>query len=41
MATMEEVAGCVSDPCLPQALNTLQGEARQQVAAVIETLSLH
>ena len=41
VATMAELTGRVSAPCLPQPLNTLQGEARQQVAAVIEALGLH
>ncbi|XQU07853.1 dihydrodipicolinate synthase family protein [Halomonas sp. LY9] len=40
-ATIAELTGRVSAPCLPQPLNTLQGEARQQVEAVIETLGLH
>ena len=40
-ATIAELNGRVSAPSLPQPLNTLQGEARQQVAAVIEALGLH
>lgn len=39
-ATMAELTGRVSVPCLPQPLNTLQGQARQQVKAVIEALGL-
>ena len=39
-ATMAELTGRVSAPCLPQPLNTLQGQARQQVKAVIEALGL-
>ena len=40
-ATIAELTDRVSAPCLPQPLNTLQGEARQRVAAVIEALGLH
>lgn len=40
VATIAELTGRVSEPCLPQPLQTLQGEARQKVAAVIEALSL-
>ncbi|MGD7651462.1 dihydrodipicolinate synthase family protein, partial [Ralstonia pseudosolanacearum] len=41
VATIAELTGRVSAPCLPQPLNTLQGEARQKVAAVVEALGLH
>ena len=40
-ATIAELTGRASAPCLPQPLNTLQGEARQKVAAVVEALGLH
>ncbi|WFE71286.1 hypothetical protein P8S55_16070 [Halomonas sp. M1] len=40
-ATIAELTGRASQPCLPQPLNTLQGEARQKVAAVIKELGLH
>jgi len=40
-ATIAELTGRASAPCLPQPLNTLQGEARQRVTAVIEALDLH
>lgn len=39
-ATIAELTGKVSHPCLPQPLKTLQGEARKRVEAVIEGLSL-
>ncbi|MCZ0925881.1 dihydrodipicolinate synthase family protein [Halomonas janggokensis] len=39
-ATIAELTGDVSQPCLPQPLNTLQGEARERVKAVVETLAL-
>ncbi|WGI24300.1 dihydrodipicolinate synthase family protein [Halomonas alkaliantarctica] len=39
-ATIAEVTGRVSQPCLPQPLKTLQGDKRKRVAAVIETLGL-
>ncbi len=39
-ATIAEITGRVSQPCLPQPLKTLQGDERKRVAAVIETLGL-
>ncbi|MCH4811185.1 dihydrodipicolinate synthase family protein [Vreelandella neptunia] len=39
-ATIAELTGKVSQPCLPQPLKTLQGDARKRVGAVIEALSL-
>lgn len=39
-ATIAELTGRVSRPCLPQPLQTLQGDARKRVKAVIEELSL-
>lgn len=39
-ATIAEITGIVSQPCLPQPLKTLQGDERKSVAAVIETLGL-
>lgn len=39
-ATIAELTGKVSQPCLPQPLNTLQGEARKRVEAVVDKLSL-
>ncbi|WP_346795456.1 dihydrodipicolinate synthase family protein [Halomonas sp. Bachu 37] len=39
-ATIAELTGNVSQPCLPQPLRTLQGEARKRVEAVIDMLSL-
>ncbi|MEC4766586.1 dihydrodipicolinate synthase family protein [Halomonas sp. CUBES01] len=39
-ATIAELTGNVSQPCLPQPLNTLQGEARERVKAVVEALAL-
>lgn len=39
-ATIAELTGNVSQPCLPQPLKTLQGEARERVKAVVETLTL-
>ncbi|KPQ20420.1 dihydrodipicolinate synthase family protein [Halomonas sp. HL-93] len=39
-ATIAELTGKVSQPCLPQPLQTLQGEARRRVETVIDELSL-
>lgn len=39
-ATIAELTSRVSQPCLPQPLQTLQGDARKRVEAVIEELSL-
>ncbi len=39
-ATIAELTGKVSQPCLPQPLKTLQGDARKRVEAIIEALSL-
>ncbi|MGM0833509.1 MAG: dihydrodipicolinate synthase family protein [Pseudomonadota bacterium] len=39
-ATIAELTGKVSQPCLPLPLQTLQGDARKRVAAVVEELSL-
>ncbi|MCO7248100.1 dihydrodipicolinate synthase family protein [Halomonas sp. Mc5H-6] len=39
-ATIAELTGKVSQPCLPQPLNTLQGAARERVKAVVDELSL-
>ncbi|EHJ92519.1 dihydrodipicolinate synthase family protein [Vreelandella boliviensis] len=39
-ATIAEVTGRVSQPCLPQPLKTLQGDERKRLAAVIEGLGL-
>ncbi|OJA05174.1 dihydrodipicolinate synthase family protein [Halomonas sp. QHL1] len=39
-ATIAEITGRVSQPCLPLPLKTLQGDERKRVAAVIETLGL-
>ncbi|SNY96889.1 dihydrodipicolinate synthase family protein [Halomonas sp. hl-4] len=39
-ATIAELTGKVSQPCLPQPLNTLQGDDRHKVAAVVEALGL-
>lgn len=38
VATIAELTGKVSQPCLPQPLKTLQGDARKRVEAVIEAL---
>ncbi|NYS59617.1 dihydrodipicolinate synthase family protein [Vreelandella salicampi] len=40
IATMAEITGRVSHPCLPLPLKTLQGSARERVVKVIEQLSL-
>lgn len=40
VATIAEITGNVSEPCLPQPLQTLQGDARKRVAAVVEMLEL-
>ncbi|KPQ24748.1 MAG: 4-hydroxy-tetrahydrodipicolinate synthase [Halomonas sp. HL-48] len=40
IATMAEITGRVSHPCLPLPLKTLQGSARERVAKVIEQLDL-
>lgn len=40
IATAAELLGAVSAPCLPAPLRTLTGDARRQVADVIETLRL-
>ncbi|TVP45425.1 MAG: dihydrodipicolinate synthase family protein [Halomonas sp.] len=40
-ATIAELTGKVSQPCLPQPLKTLQGDARKRVESVIEALSLN
>lgn len=40
VATIAEITGNVSEPCLPQPLQTLQGAARKRVAAVVEVLEL-
>ena len=40
VATIAELTGRVSEPCLPQPLQTLQGDARNKVAAMIEALEL-
>lgn len=40
-ATIAELTGEVSQPCLPQPLKTLQGDARKRVESVIEALSLN
>lgn len=39
-ATIAEVTGKVSQPCLPQPLKTLQGNDRKRVAQVVEQLGL-
>lgn len=36
VATIAELTGSVSQPCLPQPLNTLQGDARKRVEDVVE-----
>lgn len=40
IATAAELLGAVAAPCLPAPLRTLTGDARRQVAEVIETLRL-
>lgn len=40
MATAAELLGIVAAPCLPPPLQTLQGDARRQVADVVERLQL-
>ncbi|MGY5954746.1 4-hydroxy-tetrahydrodipicolinate synthase [Kosakonia sp. BK9b] len=40
IATAAELLGAVTAPCLPEPLRTLTGDARRQVAEVIETLRL-
>jgi dihydrodipicolinate synthase/N-acetylneuraminate lyase len=40
VATIAELTGKVSQPCLPQPLQTLQGDARKRVAAAIDALQL-
>lgn len=40
MATIAELAGKVSQPCLPQPLKTLQGDDRRRVEQVMEQLGL-
>ncbi len=40
VATIAELTGKVTQPCLPQPLKTLQGEDRKRVEQVIEQLGL-
>ncbi|QPI63103.1 dihydrodipicolinate synthase family protein [Vreelandella venusta] len=40
VATIAELTGTVSQPCLPQPLQTLQGDARKRVAAAIDAMQL-
>jgi Dihydrodipicolinate synthase/N-acetylneuraminate lyase len=40
LATAAELLGLVTPPCLPPPLQTLQGNARREVAEVIERLRL-